>query len=79
MASEPEVGQPAPDFVLPGIQDEVALSCLAAQGKVVLAFYAEDNTPACTSELAAFRGDCDAIQALGADEEVFRALGLEPP
>ncbi|MFQ5880822.1 MAG: redoxin domain-containing protein [Dehalococcoidia bacterium] len=55
MAPEPQVGQPAPDFALPSTHGQVTLSLLAAGKKVVLAFYAEDNTPACTSELAAAR------------------------
>ncbi|MBI2166287.1 MAG: redoxin domain-containing protein [Chloroflexi bacterium] len=40
-----EVGQRAPDFLLPSTHGDILLRDLAAKGKVVLAFYREDATP----------------------------------
>lgn len=77
MTTEPEVGQPAPDFLLPSTQGEVALGRLAAQKKVVVAFYAEDNTPACANELASLRDDYEMIQELGAEVVAISADSLE--
>ncbi len=41
----PEVGDKAPDFTLPSTAGEVSLHTLLQGGKLVLAFYVEDNTP----------------------------------
>ena len=41
----PEVGDKAPDFTLPSTAGEVSLRALLQGGKLVLAFYVEDNTP----------------------------------
>ena len=49
-----EVGQPAPDFTLPG-DSEHAISLAALRGKrVVLFFYPKDMTPGCTIEARDF-------------------------
>jgi len=62
----PRPGGTAPDFRLPSTEGEIHLAALAAARKVVLAFYAEDGTPACTSELEGFRAEYDLIRELGA-------------
>ncbi|MSQ33320.1 MAG: redoxin domain-containing protein [Dehalococcoidia bacterium] len=49
-----EPGQPAPEFVLDSTAGPLSLGQLLAQGPVVLAFYVEDDTPICNTELAAF-------------------------
>lgn len=41
----PQKGEKAPHFTLPSTHGEMALSRLLSQGRVVLAFYTEDNTP----------------------------------
>ena len=41
----PEVGDKAPDFTLPSTDGEVSLRTLLQGGKLVMAFYVEDNTP----------------------------------
>jgi peroxiredoxin Q/BCP len=64
--SIPQVGEPAPDFTLPSTQGEISLHDLAAEKKVVLAFYFEDATPLCSSEVAALKEDYDLIRELGA-------------
>jgi len=62
----PEIGDMAPDFSLPSTEGDINLSELTAGSKVLLAFYAEDNTPLCTSELSVFKEDFDLIEALSA-------------
>jgi peroxiredoxin Q/BCP len=43
------------------------LSNLWERGKVVLAFYAEDNTPLCATEVSMLRDDYDFVRELGAE------------
>lgn len=65
------VGDPAPDFRLPGTDGTLAghrdytLSEYAGQ-PVVLAFYPGDNTPVCTRQLNSYSEDIDAFQAVDA-------------
>lgn len=61
------VGQPAPQFSLPGSDGKtIRLSDFRGR-KVVLYFYPKDDTPGCTKEACAFRDgieevrDCDAV------------------
>ena len=65
--STPQPGQPAPDFTLPSTQGDVSLRDLTADKKVVLAFYVEDATPLCSSEVATLKEDYDLIRDLGAE------------
>ena len=72
-----EVGEVAPDFVLTATTGEVRLSDLCAGGKVVLAFYAEDNTPLCSNEVAMLRDDYEVIRDLGAGVLAVSADSVE--
>jgi peroxiredoxin Q/BCP len=62
----PQEGERAPDFTLPGTDGEVHLADALAGGPVVVAFYQEDDTPACRTQLTAFRDDYDLLRELGA-------------
>jgi len=62
-----EAGDRAPDFELPAATGTVRLSDLLALGKVLLAFYMEDNTPLCSNEVQMLKNDHDVIRALGAN------------
>jgi peroxiredoxin Q/BCP len=64
-----EVGDVAPEFCLPAVDEqEVCLSSF--RGKwVVIYFYPKDNTSGCTQEAVDFTTALDALHALGA--EVF--------
>ncbi len=73
----PEVGDQAPDFALPSAAGDVRLCNLWDGGKVVLAFYAEDNTPLCSNEVAMLRDDYDVIRELGAEVVAVSADSLE--
>jgi peroxiredoxin len=65
--SIPQAGETAPDFTLPSTQGDISLQRLAAEKKVVLAFYSEDATPLCSSEVATLKEDYDLIRELGAE------------
>lgn len=63
----PEPGELAPDFSLPGTDGEVRLGDSLARGKVLVAFYFEDATPTCTTEIEALKDAYDTLRELGAD------------
>jgi peroxiredoxin Q/BCP len=56
MASQPQIGDAAPEFSLPAIPGgQVKLKQFRGQQNVVLYFYPRDNTPGCTREACDFR------------------------
>jgi len=60
------IGDKAPEFVLPASTGEdISLKDQAGK-KVVLYFYPKDDTPGCTKEACGFRDASDELQALGA-------------
>ena len=71
MAASVSVGDPAPDFTLPGTDGTPAghrdytLSELRGQ-PVVLAFYPGDNTPVCTRQLNSYTADIDQFRDVDA-------------
>ena len=73
----PQAGDDAPDFTLPSTAGKIRLSQLAASKKVVLAFYAEDNTPLCSSEVSVLKEDYELVQQLGAEVVAVSADSLE--
>jgi peroxiredoxin Q/BCP len=73
----PDAGDRAPDLALPATTGEVRLSELLAAGKVVLAFYTEDNTPLCSSAVAMLRTDYEIIREFGAEVLAVSADTLE--
>src|SRR3970040_2360277 len=77
MLDMPQPGAPAPDFELPSTQGALRLSDLTVAGKVVLAFYQEDNTPLCSSALMVLKEDYDLVRQLRAEVVAVSADGLE--
>lgn len=71
--SIPEIGEPAPDFTLPGMtvrqgarfDDTFSLSAEIGRS-VVLAFYPGDATPVCTAQLCSYQEELDDFADLGA-------------
>ena len=72
----PEVGDKAPDFTLPGIENGVrrdyTLSDYRDQS-VVLAFYPGDDTPGCTRQMCSYRDEFAVFEGLQAV-----LLGISP-
>ncbi|HWH25753.1 MAG TPA: thioredoxin-dependent thiol peroxidase [Pseudolysinimonas sp.] len=67
----PEVGQTAPDFtLLDQSGTEVTLSALRGS-KVIVYFYAEANTPACTKQACDFRDNLGTLEDAG-----YRVIGI---
>jgi peroxiredoxin Q/BCP len=62
-----DTGDIAPDFTLPSTAENITLSAVAADRRVVLAFYLEDKTPGCTQMLSALQGEYDTIRELDAE------------
>jgi peroxiredoxin Q/BCP len=66
MATSPSVGDPAPDFTLPGTGDR-SYSLSEYRGQpVVLVFYPGDNTPVCTKQLTSYTTDISQFDGVGA-------------
>jgi thioredoxin-dependent peroxiredoxin len=68
------VGDPAPDFTLPGVVVEdgetVTRHFTLSERRgtpLVLAFYPADNSPACSAQLCSYQDELDQFRALGAD------------
>lgn len=73
MAEALAIGDPAPEFALPGAGGE-SLSLAALKGrKVVLYFYPKDDTSGCTREAIAFNGLRQAFKDAGAE-----IIGVSP-
>lgn len=63
----PSAGDRAPDFSLPSTDGELRLSDRLRTGRVLLAFYFEDSTPACSTELATLKDVYAPLRELDAD------------
>jgi peroxiredoxin Q/BCP len=74
-ASDPIVGQTAPDFTATA-QDGTSVHLAALAGKrVVVYFYPKDETPGCTKEACSFR---DAWEAIGKTGAVLVGISADP-
>ena len=63
-----QVGDQAPDFILPSQSGEpVRLSDRLGERVVVLYFYPKDDTPGCTAEACAFRDSYEVFAEAGAE------------
>ena len=64
--TRPSVGDPAPDFTLPGTGGrDYTLSAYRGQ-PVVVVFYPGDNTPVCTVQLNQYTDDFGRFEGVGA-------------
>jgi len=71
-------GDRAPDFALPSTEGAVTLQgLLAGGGKLVLAFYAEDGTPSCRTQVAMLKDAHEMIGEFGARVLAVSADSLE--
>ena len=71
-----QVGDTAPDFDLDSTSGRVRLSNLRGK-RVVLAFYQEDATPSCTTEVSALRDEHTTLANLGASVIAVSADDLD--
>jgi thioredoxin-dependent peroxiredoxin len=62
-----DVGDPAPDFALPGTGEKTYRLSDYRGRKVVLAFYPGDFTTVCTKQFCSYRDEGERIDNLGAD------------
>lgn len=68
-----DVGDPAPDFELPGTGGKTYRLSDYRGRKLVLAFYPGDFTMVCTKQFCSYRDEGDRLDAVGAD-----VLGISP-
>lgn len=68
-----DVGDPAPDFELPGTGGKTYRLSDYRGRKLVLAFYPGDFTTVCTRQFCSYRDEGDRLDAVGAD-----VLGISP-
>lgn len=76
MAKGPQVGEPAPDFELPGTEGSFRLSDHRGE-RVILLFYPGDDAPGCTKQFCSYRDNRDAMDALGATVVGISGQGLD--
>lgn len=76
MAKTPQVGEPAPDFELPGTDGPFKLSDHRGE-RVVLLFYPGDNTMVCTKQFCSYRDRADEFSALNATVVGISSQDLE--
>jgi thioredoxin-dependent peroxiredoxin len=68
MAKAVNIGDEAPDFILPSHTGEnIRLSDFRDRSAVVLFFYPKDNTRGCTAEACAFRDSHEVFAEAGAE------------
>lgn len=68
-----DVGDPAPDFELPGTEDKTYRLSDYRGRKLILAFYPGDATTVCTKQFCSYRDEGDRLDQLGAE-----VLGISP-
>ena len=73
----PDPADRAPDFTLPSTDGEVRLSDRLRRGRLLLAFYFEDATPTCSTEVTALKDAYETLRELGADVIAVSADSVE--
>ncbi len=71
--AKPGVGDPAPDFSLPGTGDRTYDLADYRGRKLILAFYPGDATTVCTKQFCSYRDQGERLDRLGAE-----VLGISP-
>ena len=65
--AKPDVGDPAPDFELPGTGGKTYRLADYRGRKLILAFYPGDATTVCTKQFCSYRDQGDRLDSLGAE------------
>jgi peroxiredoxin Q/BCP len=71
--AKPDVGDQAPDFVLPGTGGTTYRLADYRGRNLILAFYPGDATTVCTKQFCSYRDESDRLDELGAE-----VLGISP-
>ena len=71
--ARPDVGDPAPDFALPGTGGKTYRLSDYRGRNLILAFYPGDATTVCTKQFCNYRDEGDRLDELGAE-----VLGISP-
>jgi thioredoxin-dependent peroxiredoxin len=71
--AKPDVGDPAPDFKLPGTGEKTYRLSDYRGRNLILAFYPGDATAVCTKQFCSYRDNGDQLDALDAE-----VLGISP-
>jgi peroxiredoxin Q/BCP len=71
--AKPDVGDPAPEFALPGTGGKTYRLGDYRGRNVILAFYPGDATTVCTKQFCSYRDEGDRLDELGAE-----VLGISP-
>src|SRR3954470_1077333 len=80
MTDSPRPDGHAPSFQLPSTAGEVSLEALLATGRrTVLAFYFEDATPSCETEITMLRDSFEMLDQFGANVVALSADSLKSP
>ncbi len=58
-------GERSPDFTLASTNGELRLADLLREGRVLLAFYFEDGTPSCSTQIESLNDAHDALREAG--------------
>jgi peroxiredoxin Q/BCP len=77
MAEALKAGDPAPAFEMASTEGSVVLRDVLARGRLVLAFYFQDATPACETEIGMLRDSHDMLREFGAGVLAVSADALE--
>ena len=72
-----EPGEQAPDFTLSSTEGELRLRDAVQGGPVLLAFYTEDATPGCSTEIESLKDACETLRELGASIIAISADSIE--
>ena len=73
----PKPGEQAPGFTLPSTEGDLRLSDLLQGGPVLLAFYFEDATPTCSTEIESLKDAHETLRELGASIVAISADSIE--
>ena len=65
--AKPDVGDPAPDFALPGTGGKTYRLADYSGRRLILAFYPGDATAVCTKQFCSYRDQGDRLDALDAE------------
>jgi len=73
----PRAGDKAPDFAIESDHGRLTLPELLQKGRLVLAFYSEDSTPTCSTQVASLKEGFDTFAELDATVLGVSSDGLD--